>query len=100
MAKLVIPFRADINVLKDKQARVIFTDIARHRAHTPEEITTELNLDKTIVLTSLKALTDAELITPTSSLPTSAGTMTFYSPSREGIKLMRAIEGGYDIGFD
>lgn len=99
MKKPVIPqVKADISVLQDKNVKVIFDDIVRHKAHTPEEITNQLNLERSVVLNSLQTLVDADLITPTSSLPTAFGTMTFYSPSREGIKLVRAIEGGYDIG--
>lgn len=72
--------------------KTIFDDLAIHKVHTSEEISNELGLPTSDVITSLHTLIDAGLVSPVST----SGDIVFYSPSVEGLKLIRA--GG--IGFD
>jgi len=96
MRKQGIPtVRADVGVLEEKVVRSVFNDIFSQKAASAEEITRELNFEKSTVQRTLKILEDADLVKPVSSLQTSAGPITFYSVTRDGIKVMRAIEGGY-----
>ena len=99
MYNQIIPNRANVGVLKERVVRNVFNDIFSQKAVSTEELTSDLNVEKSTVQKSLVTLVNADLVKPASSLQTSAGIITLYSPTRDGIKVMRAIEGGY-AGFD
>jgi predicted transcriptional regulator len=71
---------------ENKNTKIIFEDLAIHRVHTPEEISNELNLSISDVITSLNNLTDVGLVIPVSQ---SGVGSVIYSLSVEGLKLTR-----------
>jgi predicted transcriptional regulator len=53
-------------LFKNKNVKIIFEDLAVHRVHTPEEISNELSLSMSDVITCLNNLTDLGLVIPVS----------------------------------
>ncbi len=100
MIKSIPSINADIDVLSNKQNRMVFRDILKHNVQTPDEIGNVLNLPNSLVHTSIKTLVAANLIKSVSSIPTASGAMTFYSASIDGLKVKRAIESGFRLGLD
>lgn len=72
---------------ENKNAKIIFENLAIHKVHTPEEISNELNLSTSDVITSLDNLTYAGLVIPMSK---SGVGSVIYSLSVEGLKLIRS----------